>query len=218
MDSVLRREYAVAVAYMLNPVNEVSPQFCVGPASVARMVPDALVAWHAREHNQTHLGIEIAQPAYCPPFSGYQVKATAEICARWCFAYGLPADRVTDDAKPGIIAHADTAQGRRDGKTDPGAKWPWVPFITETRRRLETLRALDRDGSAPPLRGVGVEIWEVLSANPGLGAPAKRFVSPYGDEVVLCTATTAHPHGAWVIWRKWLDQVRVVSWDRPLEV
>src|SRR5512138_2290521 len=60
LEDWLDREYHGNVAYMLNPANEVSPHFCVGPKLCARMVHDDIVAWHAREHNQTHLGIEIA--------------------------------------------------------------------------------------------------------------------------------------------------------------
>jgi N-acetyl-anhydromuramyl-L-alanine amidase AmpD len=213
LESVLAREYALAVRYMLDPAHKVSPHFCVGPAKVARMVPDDLIAWHAREHNQTHLGIEVAQPAYCPPFVDWQYEAVAEICARWCRKYGLPPHRVTDVCQPGIIAHSDTAQGRRDGKTDPGCYWDWGRFIPLVERRL-----IDLERAEANYQTVGEGIRAFLRAHPELGAPHSQYWDKHGNEVVICAGTAAHPHGAWVIWRKWLNSIRVVSWDRPLEV
>lgn len=125
----LDREYHVAVAYMLNPANEVSPHFCVGPRIVCRMVHDDNVAWHAQQHNQTHLGIEVAQPSYQPEFVEFEYLATAEICAHWCLKYAIPPVRVMDSDLAGIIGHEQTDQGRRDGKTDPGWRWDWPKFM-----------------------------------------------------------------------------------------
>lgn len=213
--ATLEREYGAAVRYMLNPANEVSPHFCVGPTRVARMVHDDAVAWHAREHNQTHLGIEIAQPAYCPEFVAFEYDATAEICARWCWKYGLAPVHVTDVDRRGIIGHEDTDQGRRDGKSDPGARWDWDRFIPKVAARLEEL-----EGAEPAYRMVGEEIRAFLRAHPGLGVPSKAYTDPYGDEVCFCLGTAAHPHGVVVMRRKWiesqgLDGIRVMSWDRP---
>ncbi len=213
--ATLEREYSAAVRYMLNPANEVSPHFCVGPTKVARMVPDDLIAWHAKEHNQTHLGIEIAQPAYCPEFVEFQYDATAEICAHWCWTYGLAALHVTDSDRNGIIGHEETDQGRRDGKSDPGAGWDWDHFIPKVVARL---RELDRAEGSYRLAGDGVRAF--LRAHPDLGVPSKVYWDQFGNEVCFCLGTAAHPHGAVVMWRKWasehgLDNPRVMSWDRP---
>jgi N-acetyl-anhydromuramyl-L-alanine amidase AmpD len=208
--SVIEREYAVAVRYMLNPANEVSPHFCVGHSRVARMVPDELIAWHAQEHNQTHLGIEIAQPAYCPDFTDEQYRLVAEICARWCLKYRLPAVRVMSVDKPGIIGHEDTTQGKRDHKSDPGAKWEWPRFIQLSQARVDELV---RGEGAYAMAGPGIQTF--LRGHPEYGVPGKQYWDPHGNEVVITLGSTVHPHGVFVIWRKWLDKIAVASWDRP---
>jgi thiol:disulfide interchange protein len=55
-----------------------------------------------------------------------------------------------------------------------------------------------------------------LRAHPTLGVPHRQYFDPNGNEVVICTGTVTHPHGVFVIWRKWLNDIRVASWDRPM--
>jgi N-acetyl-anhydromuramyl-L-alanine amidase AmpD len=212
--ATLEREYAANVRYMQNAAHKVSPHFCVGPTKVARMVADDLVAWHAQQHNQTHLGIEIAQPAYQPDFVDFQYDATAEICAHWCWKYGLAPEHRTNDDQNGIIGHDETDQGRRDHKSDPGAKWDWGRFIPMVKARLRELESAE-----PQYRTVSEPMQAFLKAHPAYGVPSKRTVDEFGDELVYCHGTTAHPHGVVVVWRKWIasqghDAIRVMSWDK----
>jgi N-acetyl-anhydromuramyl-L-alanine amidase AmpD len=121
----LAADYRGAVGFMLNPVNQVSAHFCVGPTEVTRLVHDHDAAWHSQENNRTHLGIEIAQPASQPEYSDFQYRATAEIVRLWAARYGFPVERVFTQEQAGLIGHEDTEQGKRHGKTDPGPRFDW---------------------------------------------------------------------------------------------
>lgn len=208
LEAWLDREYHAAVGYMLNASNEVSPHFCVGPSLCARMVHDDNVAWHAREHNQTHLGIEIAQPSNCPPFTDSEVDYTARICAAWCDKYKIPAVHVTDSDQAGIIGHEETDQGRRDGKSDPGVKWNWAAFIPKVQAYLG-----HREYTADTLALNGVKIGagfaDWLNArgetDPDYGEPRVMCeVNPTDDTMLFLTT----PRVLW--WNAWENKIREI--------
>jgi len=127
-DRTLQAEYEAAVNYMLRP-GTVSAHYVVGPAEVTRLVNTDDSARPAEENNRRSLSIEVAQPASQPPFTDFQVRAAAEIAARWCFWYGIPVRWVFSQSDPGIIGHEDSEQGQRSGKSDPGPQWPWPRFM-----------------------------------------------------------------------------------------
>ena len=222
----LETEYRNAVAWMQRANERDScAHFCVGPSKVARMISDHLIGWHAREHNQTHLGIEIAQAYVGQTFAESQFDYTAVICAMWCKKYGIPRVRVLDSAERGIIGHEDTVQGRRDGKTDPGPLFPWARFIVKVESAYQRLygavipnKPLDRPEDPFALAGEGIA--EYLRNHAEYGFPRKGLVSwdKAGNEYCWTTATTKHAHGCLVVWRKWLadigrDPFDVMTWD-----
>lgn len=128
-DRTLPAEYAATVGYFQVPGTPASAHLVVGPTEVTRCVHDADAAWHAFENNETHLGIEVAQPSSEPDFTPAQYAAVAEACRLWAAKYKIPLVRVMSQTWMGIIGHQDSEQGRRSGKSDPGAKWNWEKFL-----------------------------------------------------------------------------------------
>ncbi len=123
-------DYEATINWFVNPNSQVSAHVVIGPQRVCRMVDDADQAWHAEEHNATHLGMEIAQPKIDTPFSDFQYEAAAILVREWCAKYNLPLKHVTDSSERGMIGHEETAQGRRVGKTDPGPRFDWPRFVS----------------------------------------------------------------------------------------
>jgi N-acetyl-anhydromuramyl-L-alanine amidase AmpD len=127
--ATLALEYAGTTAWFQNPAAQVSAHLVVGPASVARCVHDADLAWHARSANATHLGIEICQPTIATPITAFQYRAAAEACRKWAAAHGFPLERVMTITRPGLVGHEDSEPGKLDGKTDPGPQFDWPRFL-----------------------------------------------------------------------------------------
>jgi hypothetical protein len=112
----LEREYTTSVNYLCRPEAQVSAHFVVGPSSITRLANDNDITWHARENNQTHIGIEICQPTYKSPYNEFQYKAVAELVSKLADKYKFPLVRVMSQHDRGLIGHEDSEQGRRDGK------------------------------------------------------------------------------------------------------
>jgi N-acetyl-anhydromuramyl-L-alanine amidase AmpD len=131
----LEQEFRATIGFFLNPDNEASAHYVVGPSKVCRMVPDEDMAFHARENNRTHLGMEIAQPFIGTPYTEFQYQAAAFLVRRWCDKYGIPMERMMSQTRKGLIGHEDSEQGERDDKSDPGPKFDWNHFLALVRRR-----------------------------------------------------------------------------------
>lgn len=130
--SSAEKDYSATINWLKNPDAGVSAHLVVGAgrfSEVARCVPDDEIAFHARELNGTHLGIEIAQPEKDSAISDFQYRAAAEAVTLWAARYGFPVRRVLDQAQAGIIGHEDSAAGKRDGKSDPGPVFDWPRFL-----------------------------------------------------------------------------------------
>lgn len=130
--SSVDREYVAAINWFQNPAAQVSAHLIVGGgafAEVCRSVHDDDVAWHCREANATHLGIEIAQALPTSPISDFQYVAAADACRKWAAKYGFPLTRAMSQTTPGLVGHEDTEAGKRDGKTDPGMMFDWPRFL-----------------------------------------------------------------------------------------
>jgi len=101
----------------------VSAHRVVGPTEVVTCVPDDLTAYHARENNADHLGVEFAMPdgaAWTTAiYPDVYYEAGGELLARWAQKYKFPLRWVTDQTQPGLITHKDSAAGKRDGRRDP---------------------------------------------------------------------------------------------------
>lgn len=124
----LEAEYRGTVSYMMQTGSNTA-HAVVGPDEVALVVAVELAAWHAEELNRTHLGIEVAQSVPTQAFTEFQYHATAWLTAQWCERFGIPVVRGMNSMTPGIVAHGDTEQGRRKGKSDPGSLWDWGRFM-----------------------------------------------------------------------------------------
>jgi hypothetical protein len=142
-------ELSATVNWFKNADAQVSAHLVIGlpPFSeVVRCVRDDDVAWHAREANRTHLGIEICQPTPTTPITAFQYEAAAEACRLWATKYNFPLRRVMTITQPGIVGHEDTEPGKRDRKSDPGPAFDWPRFLAlldatpaPTRAELEAL-------------------------------------------------------------------------------
>lgn len=208
LDDCLHREYLATVRYCAgkNPSN-VGPHFVVGSREVTRMVHDVEVGYCQTIDNDTHLGIEVCQPAFLPPFTEFQYEATADICAKLARAFGFPAEYIgrqtTENVeRPGILGHEDAKSGWSRGKTDPGDKWDWPAFMARVRMRMEI---------GDPFEGVGSGIVAYCKERgllPNRRAKAWHYWDADGDEV-LKTDT-----GAWVIARKYLNyKIAEARWE-----
>jgi N-acetyl-anhydromuramyl-L-alanine amidase AmpD len=156
-------EYIGTRNYMRQPGNP-SSHLVIGRASnqIARVVPDNLQAWHAQEDNDNTWGIELCQGVELDGFTDDQMAQLVVAGKHYMQAFGVPPVRVFSSSEPGFVGHEDTAQGRRNGKSDPGALFDWNWFIAALqeddlsaedkakieRERLRRLvkRTLDRDG------------------------------------------------------------------------
>lgn len=94
-----------------------------------RMVPDNMQAIHAGEHNLTHWGIEVCQGIETDGFTEAQYEALNAICEGYVEDFGVPAVHVVNSGQKGFIGHEETAQGKRQGKSDPGRLFDWNKFI-----------------------------------------------------------------------------------------
>lgn len=128
VSSTLAKEFIGTINWFQNPEAGVSAHAVIGPSEVAACVPEDEVAWHARENNSTHLGLELAwpdTPAYAEvitiPSNYYEYAG--ELIARWAKKYGFPLRWVTSQSQPGLILHKETEAGKRDGKRDPTGRF-----------------------------------------------------------------------------------------------
>lgn len=151
-----QEEFSATARWLMNPASQVSAHVVVGPRSVAWLVPDTDEAWHCREANSTHLGIEIVQATPTTPIPNQSYVLAAGVIRGWALKYGFPLERVTDDTKPGIVGHEDTRPGQRDGKTDPasGGGFSWAKLMDHLKASPPT--AIDQIAVTLALDG----IWE----------------------------------------------------------
>ncbi len=127
-------EYQKTINYMLLP-GTVSSHRVIGmlPGQHAQVVPDDYEAWHAQEDNKHYLSIEFAQPNIGDAFTDWQYEEGAKVCALWAKKYGFKPERFY------FQGHEETAQGKRNGKSDPGPMFDWERFISLTWDCYEAL-------------------------------------------------------------------------------
>lgn len=110
--------------WFLQPRSQTSAHGLVGRSGHWwQFVPSPWIAWHARELNETHLGLEFEQGTESDTYTDAQYVIGAYIVREWAERYQFPIDRAT------IVGHDGTEPGRRDGKTDPGPRFDWGRFI-----------------------------------------------------------------------------------------
>lgn len=106
-----------------------------------------------------------------------------------------------------VIGHGQTMQTEC-----PGSGWPgWKP-------QLQTLIETWRGGAVPAPdvtngHDVHPALVEYMEQNPEVGTA--RFASQEitGGHVVWCTVTPQHPKGVLLVYRAWLNSVRVAVWE-----
>jgi len=119
--STRQLEYTATISWFQNPSSGVSAHRVIGyfPGQHAQLVPDHLIAWHARTYNAHWLGVELVQPKPTDDFSRWQYEELARLYLSWARANGFPADGYH------IVGHDEIPPGIADGKTDPGALFDW---------------------------------------------------------------------------------------------
>jgi len=121
----LSQEYDRTISWFMQPGAEASAHRVIGyvPGQHAQLVADDNIAWHAGDLNEAWLGIEFCQPRPEDPYSQWQIETGAAVVAEWLRQYGLEPSAAT------IVRHQDTEQGRREGKSDPGDRFPLGAFV-----------------------------------------------------------------------------------------
>ena len=108
-------EYQATLNWFANPISEVSAHAVIGfDGRIGFVVPDELISWHAGQHNNTHLGLEIVQQRPGFTISEAQYMAAAWLLKMWANKYKFPLNEFT------LREHREMPQGQRQGKTDIG--------------------------------------------------------------------------------------------------
>lgn len=125
-------------AYVSTTTRRVSWHAHVDSDSRVLVLPPSYVAFHVRRYNSCSVGLEIAtrasewsrKPSWWIDGALWQA---GKVCADWSDAFEIPTVRLTraqaDRGARGYISHAALDPGRR---TDPGADFPWLKFLTTT--------------------------------------------------------------------------------------
>jgi hypothetical protein len=86
------------------------------------------------------LSMELAQSDKQEPFTHATLERAALQAAIWCQVFDIPAvhlGHIQQDAPGpgafGIVGHDELENGRKLGKTDPGALFPWPQFIARVQ-------------------------------------------------------------------------------------
>ena len=95
------------------------------------------------------INIELAQATVDQPFTDATLERCAQVCADLCRQYSIPAiwlERVdqTGEVPSGITSHDLTDNGKKLGKTDVGARFPYAWFMYRVKELLmpDDLKAL----------------------------------------------------------------------------
>jgi len=128
-------EFEGALNWFKNPAAQVSSHWVIGrDGTKARIVADDLVAWHAGEHNATHWGIELEQGVESDGFTDAQMDALVAVCRGYVEDFGVPIQHFMH----GFIGHQETPQGKRVGKSDPGALFDWNRLLNGLTAPMES--------------------------------------------------------------------------------
>ncbi len=164
-------EFQGTLNYMKVPGTDSSHWVISRTGTKARVVADDRQAWHAQEDNDNAWGIELEQGIETDGFTPEQIQALVEVCRDYRDNYGVPARHSTNSIEGGFIGHQETAQGIRNGKSDPGSLFPWTEFIADLQPVVATpdgIGVVLDDGTdvgnvyAPPpgrtIAGIGIHL------------------------------------------------------------
>ena len=201
------QEYKVTVNYFMNPAGN-SSHMVIGPnmGQCTRMVHDNDISYHAQENNKWSLSIELAQSTLTTPFTNDQLEMAAIVCAKWCRKYGIAPIRVTNQSMRGIIGHEDSAQGKRDGKSDPGPMFDWNDFIARVRKHY--------DVPATPKPAVQFDLGEgfrnIIAAN-NLTPLSNETYDNSGNSFALARDDKYELHV--LLYRKYTNEAKFAKWS-----
>lgn len=123
--------------------------YIIGGGRVARAVPEELVPrFSAGIHDFRAISIEMAQGTNGDPYEERDVLLSRELATELATKYGFPLGRIpfvnaNNQGWPGEVGHEDTAQGRQQGKSDPGSLW-WTQYNMEDGMTPNELYRLER--------------------------------------------------------------------------
>jgi len=130
-------EKSATINWFGSPNSRASTNWLVGAdGEKIRFVDDDDGAWHAKEHSFQAISIELTQPLRTTPYTDRHYESLAEVCRSYP---NVPIVRLThfENGDAGYVGHEDSAQGKRDGKSDPGDPFDWNRFLALMRREQE---------------------------------------------------------------------------------
>lgn len=122
-------EFSGTLNYMTAPGNNTSHWVIARDGRTARVIPDNRQAWHSQEDNDNAWGIELEQGVENDGFTVLQLASLVRVCRGYMEDFAIPPVHARWSNEAGFIGHEETAQGKRNGKSDPGHLFPWSAFI-----------------------------------------------------------------------------------------
>ena len=127
-------EFESACNWFLSPNNRTGGEvpyggmshYIIGGGRVARCVPEELVPhYSAGVHDRMAISVEVGQGTNSDRYEERDIELCRELAAELSARYGFPLVRIPfvgagNQGWPGMVGHEDTAQGRGQGKSDPG--------------------------------------------------------------------------------------------------
>ena len=136
------------------------------------MVRDDQPSWHAKEHSWQAWAIEVTQPEIDTPYEEGHYRLLAE-AVRHYMGLGVPLLHLSSlawgDVDGGIIGHEESAQGIRDGKSDPGPQFDWgklfgyVDELLNPSEEEETVKYIRINGQREVYAVVGGQLSHAVS-------------------------------------------------------
>jgi N-acetyl-anhydromuramyl-L-alanine amidase AmpD len=125
--SNLAAEFRATIDWFASPASQVSAHIVIAAdGTIASCVDPALIAWHARWFNETHLGAELVQPNLGDPIADVQLRSLAWWLRQMGLQFGFALTLAT------LPEHKDIPPGIADGKTDVGSDYSFArlaPFL-----------------------------------------------------------------------------------------
>jgi hypothetical protein len=114
-----------------------SAHWVISATEQVRVVADENRAWHAKEHSDAMFGIELTQPLPGTAYQEGHYAGLVKVCRE--FYPDIPPMHIFNAVNgiQGYTGHEDTAQGHRDGKSDPGDPFNWDKFLRMLRAKEE---------------------------------------------------------------------------------
>lgn len=155
------QEYSSTVNWFVSPNNVVKnaagqpwysgmSSYLIGGGKIARAVPEELVpTFSAGVHDFRAISVEVGQNNNGVPYDSRDIELchelAGELSSKYNFALGkLPFVDGNNNGWPGEVGHEDTAQGRSQGKSDPGDQF-WFQYLQEEDMSPDEVRTIIRE-------------------------------------------------------------------------